>query len=101
MCQVLGVWVRVCWMGGRGCVRVWVRGWAWVNVCEGLRWGLAITCGKRPPLFTLIHANRALPSQESVVLDPFWERAHFEFATYLDQLYRDAKARQVLAGPLV
>lgn len=39
--------------------------------------------------------------RESIMLDSNWERAHFAFAQYLDQLYTDAKQREVSGGDLV
>lgn len=36
--------------------------------------------------------------QHAINVDTNWERAHFAYAVYLDQLYRDAKARQVGLG---
>jgi len=39
--------------------------------------------------------------RESITLDSNWERAHFAFAQYLDQLYTDAKQREVSVGGMV
>lgn len=36
--------------------------------------------------------------RESILLDPNWEKAHFAFGRYLDQLYTDAKQREVRGG---
>lgn len=33
--------------------------------------------------------------RDSILLDPNWEKAHFAFGRYLDQLYTDAKQREV------
>lgn len=33
--------------------------------------------------------------RESILLDANWEKAHFAFGRYLDQLYTDAKQREV------
>jgi len=47
----------------------------------------AVGQGSRHELATL--------HERALALDGNWERAHFEFGSYLDQLYSDAKQRQV------
>jgi hypothetical protein len=36
--------------------------------------------------------------RETILLDTNWEKSHFAFGCYLDQLYTDAKQREVRTG---
>lgn len=56
-------------------------------IVSGNFWSYVLTCYH----LTVQCANY----DDAIQLDFNWEKAHFSYACYLDQLYRDAKQREV------